>query len=86
MNEFMNRTARQVKRLIIGTIGFTVVLIGVAMIVLPGPAVLVIPAGLGILATEFVWARRLLKAVKSKFQEVTVKGTSSRERKDTNIY
>jgi uncharacterized protein (TIGR02611 family) len=86
MNELMNRTARQAKRLIIGTIGFTVVLIGVAMIVLPGPAILVIPAGLGILATEFVWARRLLKAVKSKFQEATAKGTSSPGRKDTNIY
>ena len=45
MNEFMNKTARQAKRLIIGTIGFSVVLIGIAMIVLPGPAILVIPAG-----------------------------------------
>jgi uncharacterized protein (TIGR02611 family) len=84
MNDFMNKTARQAKRLVIGTIGFTVVLIGVVMIVLPGPAILVIPAGLGILATEFVWARKLLKAAKRKFQEVTVKGTSSGERKDTN--
>lgn len=86
MNGFMIRTARQAKRLIIGTIGFTVVLIGAAMIVLPGPAILVIPAGLGILATEFVWARRLLKVVKSKFQEVMVKGTSSPGPKDTNRY
>lgn len=85
MNDFMNRTARQAKKLVIGTIGFTVVLIGFAMIILPGPAILVIPAGLGILATEFIWARRLLKAVKCKFQEVTVKGTSSRERKDTDV-
>jgi len=84
MNEFMNRTARQAKRLIIGTIGFTVVLIGAAMIVLPGPAVLVIPAGLGILATEFIWARRLLKTIKGKFQNVIRKGTPSQERKDTS--
>jgi len=84
MNEFMNKTARQAKRLIVGTIGVSVVLIGVAMIVLPGPAILVIPAGLGILATEFIWARKLLKAAKSKFQQVTVKGTSSGERNDTN--
>ena len=41
--------------------GFTVLLIGVAMIVLPGPAIVVIPLGLAILATEFVWARSLLK-------------------------
>jgi len=77
MNEFMNGMARQAKRLIIGVLGFTVVLIGVAMIVLPGPAVLVIPIGLGILATEFVWARRFLKKIKRKFQNATSKGSPS---------
>jgi tellurite resistance protein TerC len=62
----MEKTIRQIKRIIIGVIGFTVLLIGIAMIILPGPAVLVIPAGLAILATEFVWARRLLKRLKDK--------------------
>ena len=37
---------------------------GVAMIVLPGPAVIVIPIGLAILASEFVWAARLLHRFK----------------------
>ena len=55
---------RQVWRLIIHVVGVTVVAVGVAMIVLPGPAFVVIPAGLGILATEFMWARRLLDRVK----------------------
>ena len=55
---------RQVWRLIILVVGVTVVAVGVAMIVLPGPAFVVIPAGLGILATEFMWARRLLDWVK----------------------
>jgi tellurite resistance protein TerC len=49
--------------------GFTVLLIGVAMIVLPGPAIIVAPMGLAILATEFVWAARLLKTIKDKFQK-----------------
>ena len=44
--------------------GFTVLLIGVAMLVLPGPAVVVVPIGLAILATEFVWARRMLNRMK----------------------
>jgi Putative transmembrane protein (PGPGW) len=39
------------------------------MIVLPGPAVLVIPVGLGVLATELVWARKLLNKLKSTFQK-----------------
>jgi tellurite resistance protein TerC len=57
-------TVRQARRLIIFVIGGTVFLIGIAMIVLPGPAILVIPLGLAILATEFVWAKRLLDKVK----------------------
>ena len=40
------------------------VLLGIAMIALPGPAVVVIPAGLAILATEFLWARRALRRCK----------------------
>ena len=60
------KTFKQVKRLVIGLIGFTVLAIGVAMIVLPGPAFIVIPIGLGILATEFIWAKSLLRTVKQR--------------------
>jgi uncharacterized protein (TIGR02611 family) len=55
------RAARKVAVLVVGG---TVLAIGVALIVLPGPAFLVIPAGLAILATEFLWARRLLREAK----------------------
>ena len=55
------KTARKI---VVGLIGGTVVLIGVIMLVTPGPAFIVIPAGLAILATEFVFARRLLKRIK----------------------
>lgn len=64
----MEETIRRIKRIIVGVIGFTVLLIGLAMIVLPGPAILVIPLGLAILATEFLWAKRLLKKLKDKLQ------------------
>jgi uncharacterized protein (TIGR02611 family) len=50
-----------IKRTVIAVVGGTVLMIGIAMIVLPGPAIVVIPAGLAILALEFVWARRLLE-------------------------
>jgi tellurite resistance protein TerC len=46
--------------MVILAIGSVVLAVGLAMTVLPGPAVLVIPAGLAILASEFRWARRLL--------------------------
>jgi tellurite resistance protein TerC len=67
----MISTLKQAKRLIVIVIGFTVLLIGVALIVLPGPAFLVIPLGLAILGTELLWARRLLKRMKEKAAEVT---------------
>jgi uncharacterized protein (TIGR02611 family) len=50
-----------IRKLIVGVIGITILLIGVAMVVLPGPAFIVIPVGLGILATEFAWARRAVR-------------------------
>jgi hypothetical protein len=49
-----------VKKFVIAVTGGTVVLVGIAMIILPGPAFIVIPAGLALLATEFLWARRAL--------------------------
>ena len=54
----MRGLASSLRKLIIAIIGGTVLLIGVALIVLPGPAFIVIPIGLAILATEFAWARR----------------------------
>lgn len=69
MDPIILKTIKQAKRLIIVVVGFTVLLMGIAMIVLPGPAVLVIPLGLGILASELVWARRILNKIKSKFRK-----------------
>lgn len=47
-------------------LGASVLAIGVAMLVLPGPGVLVIPAGLAILALEFGWARRWLEGFRRR--------------------
>lgn len=52
------------QKVMIAVVGFTVLLIGIAMIILPGPAFIVIPLGLAILATEFLWARRLLVPIR----------------------
>lgn len=65
-NHAMNKFAR-LRCAIIAVIGFTVLLIGLALVVLPGPTIVVIPLGLAILATEFVWARRLLERARATF-------------------
>lgn len=66
----MNATYRVAKRIAIGIVGGSVLLVGIAMIVLPGPAVVVIPVGLGILSLEFAWARRWLHRIREKARAV----------------
>src|SRR5690349_11326522 len=50
---------------VVAVVGVSVLVLGIAMLVLPGPAILVIPLGLAILATEFLWARRWLKRART---------------------
>jgi uncharacterized protein (TIGR02611 family) len=57
---------KQIKKLVIFLIGISVVLIGCVLFFTPGPAIVVIPIGLAILATEFIWAKKLLKKFKEK--------------------
>jgi uncharacterized protein (TIGR02611 family) len=64
------RTAEQVRRLSRIVAGFTLLLIGVVMLITPGPGWLVILLGLGLLAAEFVWARRLMDRLKREGQRV----------------
>ena len=58
---------KQIRKLVIFLIGISIVLIGCVLFFTPGPAIIVIPVGLAVLATEFIWAKRLLK----KFKETT---------------
>ena len=60
---------RRLKALITTVIGFTVLLIGAAMLVLPGPGLVVIALGLVILSAEFVWAKRALDHMKERAQK-----------------
>jgi uncharacterized protein (TIGR02611 family) len=57
--------ARPFKRMMILVVGGTVLIAGLAMVVLPGPAFIVVPAGLAILAVEFAWARRWLRSARA---------------------
>lgn len=62
-------TLKQIKRIVVAVVGFTILAIGIILIVFPGPAFIVIPIGLSILATEFVWASRLLEKVKERIKK-----------------
>jgi tellurite resistance protein TerC len=71
MNSLINRILenkpyKMVRKIVIGIVGMSVLCVGAAMIFLPGPAIVVIPVGLAILATEFAWAKVLLNKLKEK--------------------
>ena len=63
----------QARKIGVGVIGGIVLLVGILLLVLPGPAFLVIPAGLAILATEFIWAQNLLSKAKNYIRHKTKK-------------
>jgi len=60
------KTLQQAKRVLKIVFGFTLLVLGLAMFVTPGPGWLTIFLGLGVLAAEFVWARRLLDRLKQE--------------------
>lgn len=62
-------TYRLARRIVIGVVGTTILLVGVVMVFMPGPAMVVIPAGLAILGIEFAWARVWLRKVREKISE-----------------
>jgi tellurite resistance protein TerC len=62
----MIKTLQQAKRFLRTLFGFTLLAIGLVMILTPGPGWLSIMVGLGILAAEYVWARRLLDKMKEE--------------------
>jgi uncharacterized protein (TIGR02611 family) len=87
MREFLQRWITKLgldrmprlRKALVAIIGGTIILLGLALIVLPGPAVVVIPLGVAILATEFTWARRVLKRGKLLVDKVRGRSVQSEE-------
>ena len=64
IGDAVDKTYKVARRIAVAVVGFTVLAVGVALIVLPGPAIVVIPIGLAILSVEFAWARMWLKKIR----------------------
>jgi tellurite resistance protein TerC len=73
MGELAVASYRQARRAIILVIGSSILLVGIAMVVLPGPAILVVPLGLSILGFEFAWARRWLARVRTSLDDAKIR-------------
>ena len=61
------------RKCLVAVLGGALLIAGVAMLFLPGPAVVVIPAALAILAVEFVWARRWLAWLRERYETISTK-------------
>ena len=80
----LHLTYRAARRIVVLVVGGTVVLFGVILIFTPGPALVVIPAGLGILSIEFAWARRWLRKMRDTGEAAVnhVRGRRGSKEKD----
>ena len=67
------KTIRSAKRIIVIIFGFTILLMGIALLFLPGPGILIIILGLFILSAEYVWAKKLMNRVKDGVNKVKSK-------------
>lgn len=68
----------QARKIVVAVIGTTILVAGLAMLLLPGPGWAAIFAGLALLATEFVWARWVLKHARAKFNQAWEMATGSK--------
>ena len=67
------KNLKSVKRAIKIVVGFTILLLGIALLVLPGPGMLIIVFGLIILATEYIWVRKLLEKAKFRLNKFKIR-------------
>jgi len=71
-------TYKAARRIVVGVVGATILLLGILMIVTPGPALVVIPVGLAILSIEFAWARHWLRRLREAISNRNSKDLSNR--------
>ena len=78
MKDTVRITVKVARRIAILAVGSTVLLMGIAMIVAPGPAIVVIPLGLAILGVEFAWANIWLRKLREGISAQSAKQRSRR--------
>ena len=78
LREAVQVTYKTARRIVVLAVGSTVVLIGIVMLVTPGPGLVVIPIGLAILGAEFAWARIWLRKVRESISNHNSKQHASR--------
>ncbi len=69
---------KMARRIAVAVVGSTILIIGIVMLVTPGPAIILIPVGLAILSIEFAWARLWLRRVRERISRRNATNLSER--------
>ncbi|MEK7095730.1 MAG: PGPGW domain-containing protein [Patescibacteria group bacterium] len=75
----MKKAYKAARKLVVSTIGFSVLVLGIILIPLPGPGILVSILGLIILSWEYAWAERHLNRAKSVYRKSIDKARSAKK-------
>ena len=79
MRRILKHSGKFLWRMGVLIVGMFLLIVGIIMIFTPGPAIVFIPAGLALLATEFQWARRLLQHVRPMIEAAIEKARQKKE-------
>lgn len=69
MRDVLMWAGRSGRRIAVTIVGFSLVALGLVLLVVPGPGILAILAGLAVLASEYAWARRALREARRRAQQ-----------------
>lgn len=76
----MRKTAKAIRKLVIGLVGFPLLAAGIVLIPLPGPGVLISFIALFVLSFEFDWANRYFAKTKTMLAKVVKDAKARQER------
>ncbi len=82
----VQQTYKIVKRAAITIVGLTVLVFGLVLIFIPGPAIVVVPLGLAILSVEYAWAKNWLKRIREKISSANEVTRAKRNEQRRNDY
>lgn len=85
LHAFRERLPPGPRKVAVTIIGGALLVLGVAMMVLPGPAFIVIPAGLALLSTEYRWAKRFWDFVRRILRRVTHRKRRAPDHRDRGM-
>ncbi|HVE93048.1 MAG TPA: PGPGW domain-containing protein [Actinomycetota bacterium] len=85
LNTTLHWAGRGGKRVAVTLVGLALVAAGVVLLVIPGPGMLVVGAGLAVLATEYTWARRALKEARRRARSASNRIAHARRSRGASV-